>query len=367
LAVFASSALCFVFLAALYDESVTTAARSSLGIWENAHSFWQQKDSSGKKIKKTHAAAFKRNLAGDDAYQANNNGDDQANNNGDDQAANNNYNDDQAANNNNDDQAANNDDLNQNYGYGNDDGAPDADDYFYDYFTDDYASDDTTIDDFYAFEQEDRAPRLFPLTPRVLLGYMIAAMALTLGASGGIGGGGIIVPVFILIMGLQPKVAIPIGAATVLGGSIGSTLMNFSRRHPLADRPIIDWDLVLVMEPLTLVGALLGTKFHSLFSEKFLVVLLVLLLSFTAHATLTKAMRMYDAEKRYIRHLKAAQSEPPNGSPVQSLTWGFDVEAMILFTACTSCTSYVIFGLLLWDYAITGFIIGFFAAIAGQK
>jgi uncharacterized membrane protein YfcA len=157
------------------------------------------------------------------------------------------------------------------------------------------------------------------------VGYSIAAMALTLGASGGIGGGGIVVPVFILIMGLQPKVAIPIGAATVLGGSIGSTIMNFARRHPLADRPIIDWDLVMVMEPLTLVGTLLGTKFHSLFSEKFLVVLLVLLLSFTAHATLTKAMRMYDAEKRYIRHLKEAQgSEPPTGSPtqLQSLTWG---------------------------------------------
>jgi uncharacterized membrane protein YfcA len=75
---------------------------------------------------------------------------------------------------------------------------------------------------------------------------------------------------------------------------------------------------------LTLVGTLLGTKFHSLFSEKFLVVLLVLLLSFTAHSTLTKAMRMYDAEKRYIRHLKEAQNEPPTGSPtqLQSLTWG---------------------------------------------
>jgi uncharacterized membrane protein YfcA len=98
--------------------------------------------------------------------------------------------------------------------------------------------------------------------------------------------------------------------------------MNFARRHPLADRPIIDWDLVMVMEPLTLVGTLLGTKFHSLFSEKFLVVLLVLLLSFTAHSTLSKAMRMYDAEKKYIRHLKAAQAEPPSGSPVGSLTWG---------------------------------------------
>jgi uncharacterized membrane protein YfcA len=97
--------------------------------------------------------------------------------------------------------------------------------------------------------------------------------------------------------------------------------MNWTRRHPLADRPLIDWDLVLVMEPFTLVGTLIGTLFHRAFSEKFLVVLLVLLLSFTAHNTLSKAMRMYDAEKRYIRHLKAAQADPPSGtSPTHN--WG---------------------------------------------
>lgn len=134
--------------------------------------------------------------------------------------------------------------------------------------------------------------------------------------------GGIVVPVFILIMGLQPKVAIPVGAMTVFGGSIASTAMNWTRRHPLADRPLIDWDLVLVMEPFTLVGTLIGTLFHRVFSEKFLVVLLVLLLSFTAHATLSKAMRMYDAEKRYIRHLKAAQADPPSGSPPHGYHWG---------------------------------------------
>lgn len=115
-------------------------------------------------------------------------------------------------------------------------------------------------------------------------------------------------------MGLPPKVAIPVGSATVLGGAIASTFLNFQRRHPLADRPLIDWDLVLVMEPLTLIGTLFGTLFHRVFNEKFLVVLLVLLLSVTAHSTLSKAMRMYDAEKRYIRHLKAAQSEPPTGA-----------------------------------------------------
>jgi hypothetical protein len=81
----------------------------------------------------------------------------------------------------------------------------------------------------------------------------------------------------------------------------------------------------MIMEPLTLVGTLIGTLFHQAFSERFLVVLLVLLLSATAHATLSKAMRMYQAEKRYIRHLIAAQADPPSGSPTafyaKSYTW----------------------------------------------
>lgn len=149
-------------------------------------------------------------------------------------------------------------------------------------------------------------------------------MAITLGSSGGIGGGGIVVPVYVLVMGLPLKIAIPCGAITVLGGALGSTILNWHRRHPLADRPVIDWDLVLVMEPLTLIGTLCGTLLHRLLSEKFLVVLLVLLLTVTAHTTLTKAMRMYQAEKRYIRHLKAAQAEPPSGSPTSNplaTTW----------------------------------------------
>lgn len=107
--------------------------------------------------------------------------------------------------------------------------------------------------------------------------------------------------------------------------------MNSQRRHPLADRPVIDWDLVLLMEPLTLAGTLVGTLLHRVLSGKLLAVLLVILLSVTAHATLTKAMRMYEAEKRYIRHLKAAQAEPPAGSPSRyGLGFGNSQPEMVL-------------------------------------
>lgn len=125
-------------------------------------------------------------------------------------------------------------------------------------------------------------------------------------------------------MGLSPRVAIPIGAVTVLGGALASTTINLKRRHPLADRPIIDWDLVLVMQPVVLIGVFMGTFVHQILSEQVLVVLMVLFLSAMARSTLSKAMRMYQAEIRYIRHLKAAQAEPPSGSPSRTFDWGDD-------------------------------------------
>lgn len=164
-------------------------------------------------------------------------------------------------------------------------------------------------DDFYKFVGDPLPPRLFPLTRRDVIGFMLASLGVTLGSSGGIGGGGLVVPCYILAMGLPPRIAIPLGSVTVFGGSLAALALNLRRRHPLADRPIIDWDLVLVMEPLVLVGALLGAIMHRVVSEKILMVLLVMLLSVSAHTTLSKAKRMYDAELRYIEHLRAARSD----------------------------------------------------------
>ena len=54
------------------------------------------------------------------------------------------------------------------------------------------------------------------------------------------------------------------------------------RRHPSADRPLIDWDLILVMEPMTIVGAVLGgfvTKVLPGWSTNVLLFILLVFLS----------------------------------------------------------------------------------------
>ena len=141
---------------------------------------------------------------------------------------------------------------------------------------------------------------LFPLSDVDYRGFFCAIIGLMIAAGGGIGGGGILVPIYILVMGFTPKHAIPLSNITVFGGSLANTYLNSKKRHPLADRPLVDWDLILIMEPLTIAGALVGAFLNKLLREEVLAVMLVLLLSFTAYNTLKKAMKMYRVESALL-------------------------------------------------------------------
>lgn len=142
---------------------------------------------------------------------------------------------------------------------------------------------------------------LFPLSQADKWGFGLATVGLMIAAGGGIGGGGILVPIYILVMGFSPKHAIPLSNITVFGGAVANTVLNVPKRHPLANRPLVDWDLILVMEPLTIGGALIGAFLNKILPELVLTVMLVLLLSFTAYGSLKKATKMYRKETRELK------------------------------------------------------------------
>uniref|UniRef100_A0A6V2JJ00 Uncharacterized protein n=1 Tax=Ditylum brightwellii TaxID=49249 RepID=A0A6V2JJ00_9STRA len=157
----------------------------------------------------------------------------------------------------------------------------------------------------YTFEEDH--PPLLPLTTSDYAGVICATLGLMVAAGGGIGGGGILVPIYILVMGFSPKHAIPLSNVTVFGGAVANVILNTKKRHPLADRPLVDWDLILVMEPLTIAGALVGAFLNKILPDILLVVMLVALLSYTANNTLKKAIKMYRIESRHMR--EQAESE----------------------------------------------------------
>lgn len=107
----------------------------------------------------------------------------------------------------------------------------------------------------YAPDSIPQHKNLLPIDNTDIIGSLLVAFGLMMSAAGGIGGGGILVPLLIIVFNFEPKFAIPLSNITILGSSITNVIMNLPKRHPDADRPLIDWDLILLMEPLTMAGA----------------------------------------------------------------------------------------------------------------
>lgn len=132
------------------------------------------------------------------------------------------------------------------------------------------------------------------------LTMLLASLGLVIAASGGIGGGGILVPLFLLQLGFKPKHAIALSNFTILGGAIANTAVNTRKRHPELDRHLIDWDLILIMEPLTIFGAVLGSLLSKVLPNAVLTTLLVMILALMGHRTMTKAIQMWHDETRAL-------------------------------------------------------------------
>jgi len=134
------------------------------------------------------------------------------------------------------------------------------------------------------------------MNTRDWVGLIAACFFIFLAAGGGIGGGGVLVPTYIILLQFPPKYAIPLSNCTILGSSISNLILNVNKRHEYADRPMMDWDIMLMMEPLTIAGALVGT-FINVISPPWLVTLmLVILLVSAAHRTLGKGIKKFKKE-----------------------------------------------------------------------
>jgi uncharacterized membrane protein YfcA len=54
------------------------------------------------------------------------------------------------------------------------------------------------------------------------------------------------------------RASIALTAVNILGASFASFIFNMSKRNNHRGHPLIDWDLIAVMEPCTVLGAVAG-------------------------------------------------------------------------------------------------------------
>ena len=142
---------------------------------------------------------------------------------------------------------------------------------------------------------------LFPLLTVEIIGTIILPFLIAMANAGGIGGGGIIVPMCMLFFSFGTKEAVAVSTFTIFVSSVTRFIFNFKQKHPRKDTVAIDYGLATVMLPTVMLGSLLGVLFNILLPELIILVALTVVLIFLASMI---ALKLYKVCKRENLHLK---------------------------------------------------------------
>lgn len=164
---------------------------------------------------------------------------------------------------------------------------------------------------------------LFPLSVQDIICLVIAATCMMVAAGGGIGGGGILVPLYMIFLQFRPKHAVALSNFTILGGALANTMINAPRTDS-AGRSLIDWDIIVMMEPSTIGGTVVGSFASKYLSDFVLMVSLASVLSVLAFRTLDKGWAMFlrEAEGPEDRHDEASEEDTDRAEESRNLMGG---------------------------------------------
>ncbi|KAL4603378.1 hypothetical protein ACB092_10G120100 [Castanea dentata] len=147
---------------------------------------------------------------------------------------------------------------------------------------------------------------------QIIVGSIVGFFGAAFGSVGGVGGGGIFVPMLTLIIGFDPKSATAISKCMIMGAAASTVYYNLKLRHPTLDMPIIDYDLALLIQPMLMMGISIGVAFNVIFADWMVTVLLIVLFIGTSTKAFLKGVETW--KKETIMKNEAAKRLGSNGS-----------------------------------------------------
>ncbi|XP_052195103.1 sulfite exporter TauE/SafE family protein 3-like [Diospyros lotus] len=148
---------------------------------------------------------------------------------------------------------------------------------------------------------------------RLVVGSVVGFFGAALGSVGGVGGGGIFVPMLTLIIGFDPKSSTAISKCMIMGAAGSTVYYNLRLRNPTLDMPLIDYDLALLFQPMLMLGISIGVAFNVMFADWMVTVLLIILFIGTSTKALFKGIDTWKKEtmmKEEAARQLEAESKP---------------------------------------------------------
>ncbi|XP_072991517.1 sulfite exporter TauE/SafE family protein 4-like isoform X3 [Typha latifolia] len=144
-----------------------------------------------------------------------------------------------------------------------------------------------------------RSVRVWPdleLNWRSIFATVVGFLGSGFGTVGGVGGGGIFVPMLNLVVGFDTKSAAALSKCMIMGASASSVWYNLQVSHPSKDVPIIDYNLALLFQPMLMLGITIGVELSVIFPYWLITVLIIILFLGTSSRSFFKAVQMWKQE-----------------------------------------------------------------------
>ncbi|XP_054820268.1 sulfite exporter TauE/SafE family protein 4 [Prosopis cineraria] len=147
---------------------------------------------------------------------------------------------------------------------------------------------------------------------RVVLATVIGFVGSACGTVGGVGGGGIFVPMLTLLLGFDTKSAAALSKCMIMGASASSVWYNLRVPHPTKEVPILDYDLALLFQPMLMLGITVGVALSVVFPYWLITVLIIILFIGTSSRSFFKGIEMWKEETILKKEIAKQQATVVN-------------------------------------------------------
>lgn len=137
------------------------------------------------------------------------------------------------------------------------------------------------------------------LTARSAIAGVFCFIAASISSAGGIGGGGLYIPILTILAGLELRTATSFSAFMVTGGSIANVMCNML--GTIGGKSFIDYDIALLSEPCMLLGVSIGVICNLVFPEWLVTVLFAIFLAWSTFKTCTNGFSFWKLESENLK------------------------------------------------------------------
>ncbi len=129
---------------------------------------------------------------------------------------------------------------------------------------------------------------LLPISFNDMICFFLIIIASALSNAGGIGGGGLLIPILIFMLNFTTHEAIPITKIMIFSGAVISYFLNIYQKNPLREGITIDYNIALVIVPFLLFGTMVGVNLNRVLPPFVILLTLTCILSISCYATFVK-------------------------------------------------------------------------------